>query len=123
MVYDDVNDYLGYLSDFFKYPWLSLKTFRDLSDLHPYGSCVWPMYLQERFDTTIIRDIWEGCAQVPGNNAIDYPSGESATDKALQARGITFEEAFREFTVWNYFTGDRARPQLYYSEGALLLGR
>lgn len=117
MVYDGVNDYVGYLSAFFDYPWLSLKTFRDGSDLHAYGSCVWPMYLQERFDTTIIRDIWEGCAQVAENNAIDYPDGPSATDHALDARGVTFEEAFREFTVWNYFTGDRARTQLYYSEG------
>ncbi len=119
MVYDDVNDYLGYLSDFFNYPWLSLKTFRSNRDLHPYGSCVWPMYLSERFDATIIKDIWEGCAEVQGNNAIDYPDGESATDKALQARGGNFDDAFREFTVWNYFTGDRARPQLFYSEGDL----
>jgi hypothetical protein len=119
MVYDEVNDYVGYLSAFFNYPWLSLKTFRDGSDLHAYGSCVWPMYLQERFDTTIIRSIWEECAKVPGNNAIDHPSGLSATDIAIKARepAFTFEEAFREFTVWNYFTGDRARTQLYYSEG------
>ena len=115
MVYDDVNDYRGYLPEFFKYPWLSLKTYRNLSDLHAYGSCVWPMYLQERFDTTIIRDIWEGCAQVAGDNAFD-PPGESATDKALP-EGVSFEDAFREFTVWNYFTGDRARTESYYSEG------
>ncbi len=130
MVYDGVNDYLGYLSYFFNHPDWSLKTFSyemimPDSALHPYGSCVWPIYLTERsypsipagFDATIIRDIWEECAKVPGSNAIDYPGGESATDKALQARGITFEEAFREFTVWNYFTGTRTRTQLFYSEG------
>jgi len=123
MVYDDVNDYLGYLRDFFNEPWLSLKTFRSKTDLHPYGSCVWPMYLQERFDdTTIIKEIWEGCGKVRGNNAIDCPDcpgGKSATDLGLEARGSTFEEAFREFTVWNYFTGDRARTKLFYSEGDL----
>ncbi|MGB7063170.1 MAG: MXAN_6640 family putative metalloprotease [Candidatus Zixiibacteriota bacterium] len=117
MVYDNVNDYLGYLHHFFNEPWLSLKTFRSRTDQHAYGSCVWPMYLQERFDTTIIRDIWEGCAQVAGDNVFD-PPGESATDKALPD-GVSFEDAFREFTVWNYFTGSRARPQLYYSEGEL----
>ena len=116
MVYDDVNDYLGYLHHFFNEPWLSLKTFRSPTDQHAYGSCVWPMYLQERFDTTIIRNIWEGCAQVAGDNVFD-PPGESATDKALPD-GVSFEDAFREFTVWNYFTGlDRSRPQLFYSEG------
>ncbi len=115
MVYDDVNDYLGYLRHFFNEPWLSLKTFSSPTDQHAYGSCVWPMYLQERFDTTIIRDIWEGCAQVAGDNVFD-PPGESATDKALPD-GVSFEDAFREFTVWNYFTGDRARTESYYSEG------
>jgi hypothetical protein len=125
MVYDNINDYLGYLSSFFKHPEWSLKTFSyELmvpdSAMHSYGSCIWPMFLQEKFnDTTIIRDIWEECAKVTGNNAIDYPGGESATDKALKVRGATFEEAFREFIVWNYFTGDRARPQLLYSEGDL----
>lgn len=49
----------------------------------------------------------------------DCPGGKSATDITLQARGTTFEEAFREFTVWNYFTGDRARTQIFYSEGDL----
>lgn len=125
MVYDDVNDYVGYLPHFFNEPWLSLKTFRSWDDQHAYGSCVWPIYLSERkypsrpdgFDTTIIKNIWEECAKVPGNNAIDYQGGASATDIVLQARGTNFEDAFREFTVWNYFTKDKAQTQLFYSEG------
>jgi hypothetical protein len=124
MVYDNVNDYIGYLSHFFNEPWLSLKTFESLSDQHAYGSCVWPIYLSERkyptrpdgFDTTIIKNIWEECAKVPGDNVLD-PKDESATDKALNARGTNFEDTFREFTMWNYFTADRARPQVFYSEG------
>jgi hypothetical protein len=124
MVYDAVNDYLSYLSSFFRHPDWSLSTFSYFnsvpdSALHAYGGCVWPMYLQERFDITIIRDIWEECAKVPGHNVIHHPDVSSATEKALQARGATFEEAFREFTLWNYFTGDRARTGMYYSEGDL----
>jgi hypothetical protein len=124
MVYDDVNDYLGYLDAFFNEPWLSLKTFRNQLDRHPYGSCVWPIFLSEKFDTLIIKDIWEKCAEVPGDNVIDLPSpdGKSATDKALEAWGSTFEDAFREFTVWNYFTAERAIthiPDRFYSEGDL----
>jgi len=121
MVYDDVNDYVGYLPYFYDHPEWSLKTFDSQNRekaLHAYGSCVWPMYLQERFDdTTIIKEIWDGCALVEGDNAMDYSGGQSATDKVLQARGMTFEEAFREFSVWNYFTGHRARTQFYFSEG------
>jgi hypothetical protein len=121
MVYDNVNDYLGYLSAFFDSPWLSLKTFRNSTDVHPYGSCVWPIFLSERFDTIIIREIWESCAEVVGNNVIDPPSpgAMSATEKALQARGSNFEDAFREFTIWNYFTADRAKTDFFYSEGNL----
>ncbi len=115
MVYDDVNDYRGYLSAFFNEPWLSLKTFRTWTDIHPYGSCIWPIFLSERFDTVIIKDIWERCAEKAGDNAIE------ATDAALGTggRGSNFEDAFREFTVWNYFTADRALTDtLPYSEGA-----
>lgn len=118
MVYDDVNDYLGYLSAFFDFPWLSLKTFRSEKDVHPYGSCVWPIYLSEKFGRDIIKDIWEKCGEVAGDNVIEPSSdGKSATDKVLEARGSNFDDAFREFTVWNYFTADRARPNTFYSEG------
>ena len=115
MVYDHVNDYLGYLKAFFDEPWLSLKTFRNWSDVHPYGSCVWPIFLSERFDTLIIKDIWERCAEKAGDNAIE------AMDAALQEelRNSDFEEAFREFTVWNYFTAERANTDSFYSEGDL----
>jgi hypothetical protein len=124
IVYDGVNDYVGYLPHFFNEPWLSLKTFESVYDQHAYGSCVWPIYLAERkypsrpdgFDTSIIKNIWEECAKVDGDNVLD-PKDESATDKALKARGTNFEDAFREFTMWNYFTADKARPQVFYSEG------
>jgi hypothetical protein len=118
MVYDNVNDYIYYLPSFFNHPEWSLKTFGVSGDvaLHPYGSCVWPIYLSEKFGRNIIKEIWEKCAEVAGDNVFDPPFS-SATDKALVARGSNFEDAFREFTVWNYFTADRARPNSFYSEG------
>jgi hypothetical protein len=120
MVYDNVNDYIYYLPSFFNHPEWSLKTFGVSGDvaLHPYGSCVWPIYLSEKFGRNIIKEIWEKCAEVAGDNVIEPSSdGKSATDKVLEARGSNFEDAFREFTVWNYFTADRARPNSFYSEG------
>jgi hypothetical protein len=133
-VYDGVNDYLNYLRYFFGHPDWSLKTFGGSGDgiLFPYGACVWPIYLSERkypskpvgFDTSIIKDIWIECAKCQGPNFLNSPIDcqgitEPAIDIVLNARGITFEEAFREFTVWNYFTADRARTQIFYSEGNL----
>jgi len=108
MAYDYVNDYLNYLPSFFGSPWVSLES----SDgYHPYGSCVWAFYLQERFDTTIIRDIWTKCGEVWGENVIP------ATDEALTSRGSSYDSAFSEFTVWNFFTGTRADTIHFYSEG------
>ena len=126
-VYDGVNDYLNYLPFYFGHPDWSLKTFGRSGDgtLFPYGACVWPIYLSEKFGVGIIKDIWYQCGLVAGPNVIsclndhDCSGGNSATDIALKARGSTFEDAFREFTVWNYFTGDRARTQIFYSEGDL----
>ncbi len=112
-VYDNINDYIYYLPAFFNYPWISLRSF---SGLHPYGSCIWPIYLGERFGIGIIKDIWTRCAQTWGDNVLP------ATDTIL--KGIynsSLNDAFQEFSIWNYFTADRANPSIlgFYSEGEL----
>ena len=114
-VYDNINDYIYYLPYFFNYPWLSLRTFRGIGDLHPYGSCVWPIFLGERFnDINIVKNIWSVCAQVPGDNVLP------ATEQILRdLYGSSLNQAFQEFSVWNYFTADRAIVTLFYSEGDL----
>lgn len=119
MVYDDINDYLGYLPHFYDSPWVSLRTFDNPYDYHPYASCVWAFFLQENYGTEIIKKIWERCAQVPGDNVL------AGTAEILGGPPYytSFEEAFREFTVWNFFIGDRAIPELFYSEGELFVDR
>jgi len=112
-VYDYINDYIYYLPAFFNRPWISLRNF---DGLHPYASVVWPMYLGERFGIDIIKEIWIRCGQTQGDNVL------SATDEILaNVHGSTLNAAFQEFSVWNYFTGDRANPSLFgfYSEGPL----
>ncbi|MCJ7457602.1 MAG: DUF6055 domain-containing protein [candidate division Zixibacteria bacterium] len=112
-VYDYINDYIYYLRSFLGAPWVSLRNF---TGLHPYGAVVWPIYLGERFGINIIKDIWTKCAEVPGDNVL------SATDTILSTlHNSSLNSAFREFSVWNYFTGDRANPSVFgfYSEGPL----
>ncbi len=121
MAYDYINDYLVYLPYFYNYPWLSLRTFSynfsfPEKVFHPYASCVWAFYLQERYGLDIIRRIWEECGRFPGFNFL------LACDSVLRefSGGDTgIAQAFTEFTDWNYFTGDRALPSSYYSEAAL----
>src|SRR5574341_2685113 len=118
MAYDYINDYLGYLHYFYNYPWLSLRTFSynvafPEKVFHPYASCGWAFYLQGKYGINLIKRIWEICGAVSGSNLFD------ATEQALrEATGNTigFSDAFREFTIWNYFTGNRTLIGNFYSE-------
>jgi hypothetical protein len=113
VVYTDVNDYLNYLPYFFNYPWIGLGAYGDSGAAvanHPYASCVWPRYLDNRFGRDIIRQIWLNCAAVAGYNLLP------ATDGVLSDSGSSFEAAFREFCSWNYFTANRADTINKYKE-------
>jgi len=111
-VYDSIDDYIYYLPSFFNSPWISLRNF---TGLHPYASVIWPMYLGEKFGINIIKEIWIECGQELGDNVLP------ATDATLGTHSSSLNNAFQEFSVWNYFTGDRANPSLFgfYSEGPL----
>ena len=116
VVFDRVNDFYSYLVNFFHYPWISLRVIGNSQDpypdqFHPYAACVWAMFLSERYDIDVMRDVWERCGVIRGFNTFD------AFDRALQQRGASFASAWAEFLVWNYFTGSRWRSWSY-QEGA-----
>ena len=116
IIYDDINDYLGYLPFFYGYSWMGLGSFSynygDPRAFHPYASCVWPIYLTERFHTGIIREIWEGCGSIGGYNTL------TATEEALQPV-TSLSKSFLEFSVWNFHTGSFADTTDFFSEGHL----
>ncbi len=118
--FDDINDYYSYLPYFFDDPAVSIERFTNSSDLHPYGSMVYPLFLSERFDRDVIRDIWLRCAELGAyqNNLL-----EAADDiiGAFSSGQESFASSFYEFTLWNYFTGSRsalAPPGIGYQERA-----
>jgi len=117
IVYDEINDYVAYLSFFYKYMWMSLTTFSyggDPRTFHPYASCVWPFYMTERFNELLImREIWEQCGAVQGYNTLP------ATNSSLVSRGSNIIDAFQEFSVWNFHTGALADTSRFFSEGNL----
>lgn len=115
-IYPSINDYVNYLPYFYNYPWISLKAFSSDSNdparyYHAYAACIWAFYLSERFGRDIIKSIWTVCGNVQGDNVL------SATDATLLSKGSSLDKAFREFSVWNYFTGSRADTVNYYAEG------
>lgn len=118
VLYDEVNDYRAYLRSFYDLPEVSLDSSEP--SLHQYGSCVWNFFLAESYGTDIVRQIWEECitsSPVSGFNAV------------IALYGSSRDEAFRQFTVWNYLTGPRANgshphyeeasdfPSVYAAEG------
>lgn len=117
VIYDDINDYLGYLPFYYGYSWMGLGTFSynygDPRAFHPYASCVWPIYLTEKYGVEIVKDIWERCGTIAGYNTLH------ATNDALLSRSSSLSTGFLEFSVWNFHTGDFADPVNFFSEGNL----
>ncbi len=108
-VFDDVNDYYGYMDSYFRYPHESLTK----SD--GYSTAIWNIYLQERFEKEspglgydIIKRSWE---LMPRNRAA------TAIAKAIQGSGYTLKGEFNNFGLWTFFTGDKSKPDEYFEEG------
>jgi len=102
-VYDDINDYYTYLDYFFSYPLTSIQQFSNYSDIHPYASVVFPIYLSETYGRDIIRDIWFRCAEYGAGPHFLIAAGEKI-DSASGGEA-SYASAFRDFALWNYFTG------------------
>ena len=108
IAYDHINDYYNYLDTFFDNPGASLDRMRSPTDYYPYGASVFAHYIEERFGRDKIREIWEGIKRI---GRFDFEILDDVLPVGLSA-------AVQEFAVWNYFTGSRARLDLYYPEGA-----
>jgi len=117
-IYDDINDYYSYLPYFFNYPRTSIQQFKStITDYHPYASVVFPIFLSEKFGRDIIKDIWLRCGEL-GPGASFLIAAELAVDSIIGGDS-GMPTAFRDFALWNYFTGDRvcfAPDDVGYSE-------
>ncbi len=113
--YDNVNDYYYYLAPYLRSLNKQPRYF-DGSDIEVYGAGIYPIYLAQRLGRDVIRKIWDNCAAVATEN---YQFG--AVQDAIDAHtnGATnFAESWIEFGQWLFFTGNRARPGLFFEEAA-----
>ena len=98
------NYYIHQLRRWFLIPDISLES--RIGD-HEYGSVIWSLYMAQRFGYDIIRQFFA--------NATDgsYREMGNFYDIFID-NGTTLAEAFKTFTVWNYFTHTRAdtNPEL-----------
>ena len=92
------NYYIHQLRRWFLIPDISLES--RIGD-HEYGSVIWSLYMAQRFGYDIIRQFFV--------NATDgsYREMGNFYDVFID-NGTTLAEAFKTFTVWNYFTHTRA---------------
>jgi dockerin type I repeat protein len=104
VLYGEVKDNYQFLPYFFDYPDSSMNS----GPYSCYGAFVWPLYLINRYDTSVIKNIFE--------YARFYGALESI-DSVLAAYDTDLTVAYPEFTVWNYFTGDRDDGS-HYPDGA-----
>ncbi len=96
------NYYIHQLRRWFLIPDISLES--RIGD-HEYGSVIWSLYMAQRFGYDIIRQFFA--------NATDgsYREMGNFYDVFID-NGTTLAEAFKTFTVWNYFTNTRANTNL-----------
>jgi len=75
-----------------------------------YGRAIWGVYLVQQYGIEIMKSIWEQVALL---------RPMAALDKALLLYGISLQQAFATFALWNYHTGFRADTVRYYRDGPL----
>ncbi len=104
--YPTVNDNYNYFPDFFEYPHESL--YADFSN-HEYAEFVFNRFLDQYYDTTLIRNIWEDfitssdILTVINANLVDY--------------GSNLYETFSEFCKWNWCTNYKNDGEHYEDGG------
>lgn len=115
MVYDYINEYL--LDVFGDGPLIGFALARpyEALDLQEgpgwYSRVLWNLYLSETFGNAIIPEIWYDIEEDP------YQAQEILSmTRVLAEYGVEFADAFEEYCIWNWFTGDRDDGN-HYEEG------
>ncbi|MDZ7263919.1 MAG: T9SS type A sorting domain-containing protein [candidate division KSB1 bacterium] len=107
-LYDEVNDYLLYLNNFFNQ--INYPFYYTNGSWFEYASCLWNHMVVKKYGPDIIRQIWTAIPRQPALLAIR---------QVLMGYGTTLNRELADFGLWNYFTGSRADTARYYHEGYL----
>lgn len=107
-LYDEVNDYLLYLNNFFNQ--INYPFYYTNGSWFEYASCLWNHMIVKKYGPDVIRQIWAAIPRQPALLAIR---------QVLGGYGTTLNRELADFGLWNYFTGSRADTVRYYPEGHL----
>ena len=100
-VFDDVNDYYGYMDSYFR------RTYTAMPNQNGYNMAIWNLYLQKNFGFEIFIRQWQ---LIPGTEAI------LAINQSLVEKNTSFPKELNMFGIWNYFTNYRKISGKYFEE-------
>ncbi len=112
-----MDDFEAFLDGFLQNPDRSLdKPLPGPVDPFSYGSAIFFRFLEERYEDTVIRRIWE--SMVPGANGIAQPTMMEALDATLTLQyQSSLAQAYLDFATWNLMMGARSDPSRSYVNG------
>ncbi len=102
-VFDTVNDYYAYMSDYFR------NTDRALAENNGYNLAIWNIFMKDRFGFDIIKTQWEKMPEMRAINAIN---------SSLFEQGTSFGSELNKFGIWTFYTGYRTIQGEYFEEAA-----
>ena len=111
-VYPELRDLERFLPGYFNVPWrpLNVPPSGVITDFL-YATAIWPVFLNERYDASIVREIYEGFGP-------DTLGVLPATDVVLTARGSSLASEFLQFAAYNAATSTRAPDAGGYANAA-----
>ncbi len=111
-VYPELRDLERFLPGYFDNPWrpLNVPPSGPINSFL-YATAIWPVFLHERFDADVVREIYEGFETGAGG-ALE------TADVVLQARGSSLAAEFLQFAAYNAATGERATDEAGYLAAA-----
>jgi len=90
------------------------------AEIYPYRSALWQKFLVEsQGDSSIVRTIWEGYGEeyATGNPVSLFPIYDNAIQYVTNNE-YTLSDAYKDYAIWRYFTGDRSINNEYFNEGS-----
>jgi hypothetical protein len=111
-VYPDLRDLERFLPGYFDNPWrpLNVPPSGVVTDFL-YATAIWPVFLSERYDAPIVRNVYEGFGP-------DQAGVLPTTDIVLTSQGSSLASEFMLFAAYNAATGSRAPDRGGYADGA-----
>jgi len=88
------------------------------AEIYPYRSALWQKYLvKSTGDSSIVRYMWEdyGLQFASGVTVSLLPIYENSINIATN-NNYTMTQAFNEYALWRYFTGERAIQNIFFEE-------